>query len=182
MMKVSQLNIAQSITLLAFLQHNKQHTPSHPCDVQVIHQMRPIFFHCAGVQFRCSLAHCWHFGQWTGVRMGSLTGLHLFSPIRNKLWCTVYSIYALVDVGSDHMGQLLFPVYISEGHWLPMSLSLVHPISFLGLLLIDADHCRPGTRHRSGSIGDTLTSLLSRHSSALVKLSQILTFTSFSCF
>lgn len=112
---------------------------------------------------------------------GSLTGLHLFSPIRNKLWRTVYSIYALVDVGSDHMGQLLFPVYISEP-WLPMSLSLVHPISFLGLLLIDADHCRPGTRHRSGSIGDTLTLLLSRHSSALVKLSQILTFTSFSCF
>lgn len=96
------------------------YTPSHPHDLQVIHQTRPIFFHGAGVQFRCSLAHC--FGQWTEVSMGTLTGLHLFSPIRNKLWCTLYSIYALVAVGSNHMGQLLFPVYISEP-WLPMTLS-----------------------------------------------------------
>jgi len=29
--------------------------------------------------------------QWTGVSMGTLTGLRLCSPIRNKLRCTVYS-------------------------------------------------------------------------------------------
>ncbi|ROL44594.1 hypothetical protein DPX16_18305 [Anabarilius grahami] len=54
-----------------------------------------------------------------------------------------------------------------------MTLSPVYHCSFL--LLIDTDHCRPGTPHKSCSFGDALTSLSSSHHNlALVKVAQIL--------
>ncbi|ROI16091.1 hypothetical protein DPX16_7144 [Anabarilius grahami] len=64
----------------------------------------------------------------------------------------------------------------------PMTLSPVHHCSFLGPLLIDTDHCRPGTPHKSCSLGDALTQSSSHHNLVLVKLAQILTLAHFSCF
>ncbi|KAK3565642.1 hypothetical protein QTP86_012966 [Hemibagrus guttatus] len=59
------------------------------------------------------------------------------------------------SVGSDHTGQPSLPTCINEP-WPPMTLSPVHHCSFLGPLLIDTDHCRPGTPHKSCSFGDAL--------------------------
>ena len=48
------------------------------------------------------------------------------------------------------------PACISEP-WSPMTLSLVHHCSLLGPLLIDTDHCRLGTPHKSCRFGVALT-------------------------
>jgi len=56
--------------------------------------------------------------------------------------------YSSSSVGSDHTINEPRP---------PMTLSPVHHCSFLGALLIDTDHCRPGTPHKSCSFGDALT-------------------------
>lgn len=45
------------------------------------------------------------------------------------------------------LDQALLATCISEP-WPPMILSLVHPNSFLGPLLMDTDHCRPGIPHK----------------------------------
>lgn len=73
-------------------------------------------------------------------------------------------------------GPDLSPHCISEP-WLPTTLSLVYLCSFLGPLVIDIDHCTPGTPHKSCRFGDALTHLSSQHSLALVTL---LTFAHFS--
>ncbi|ROI15141.1 PIH1 domain-containing protein 1 [Anabarilius grahami] len=87
--------------------------------------------------------------------------------------------YSSSSVGSDHTGQPSLPTCINV---LSMTLSPVHHCSFLGPLLIDTDHCRPGTPHKSCSFGDALTQSSSHHNLALIKPAQILTLAHFSCF
>ena len=84
------------------------------------------------------------------------------------------------SVGLDHTGQPSLLMCINEP-WPPMTLSPDHYCSFLGPLLIDTDHCRLGTSHKSCSFGDILTWSSSHHNVALVKLASILTLTHFSC-
>ena len=57
---------------------------------------------------------------------------------------------------------------------LPIILLPVHHCSFLGPLLIDTDHCRLGTPHKSCSYEDALTRSSSHHNLALIKLAQTL--------
>ena len=147
----SQQNIAQSITLpptsmpsshsasCAMCSPGKQHTSTRPstwCKRKRESSDRANFFHCSVVQFWCSQAH---FQQWTGVSMGTLTGLWLCSPIHNKRLCTVYSdtflsepaftsaIWATVAhlLARNHMGQPSLPTCIDKP-WLPMTLSPFH--------------------------------------------------------
>lgn len=63
--------------------------------------------------------------------------------------------YSSPSVGLDHTGQASLPTCINEP-WSP--LSLVHHCSFLGPLLIDTDHWRPETPHKS-CFGDTLATI-----------------------
>lgn len=61
----------------------------------MVHQTRPPSF--SVVQFWCSRAYYWSFRGWTGVSMGTLSGLQLRSPILNKLWCFVCSDSFLLE-------------------------------------------------------------------------------------
>ena len=72
---------------------DEQHTRTQPsmwCKRKHDSSDQATFFHFSVVQILCSRAHCWYFRLWTGVSMGTLTGLQLCSPICNKLRCTVY--------------------------------------------------------------------------------------------
>jgi len=149
----------------------------------VTHQIRPP---SSIAPWSSSEAHMPTVGIFSGGQgsLSTLTGLWLCSPIRNKLRCTVYSdtrnlSYSSSSVGSDHTGQPSLLMTINEP-CPPMTLSPVHYCSFLGPLLIDTDHCRPGTPHKSCSFGDGLTKSSSHHNLALVKLAQILTLAHFS--
>ena len=103
--------------------------------------------------------------------------------IRNKLRCTVYSDTFLsepaltfsVNWATVYMGQSSLPACINGP--CSMSLSPVQHSSFLGPLLIDIDHCRPGVPHKSCRFGDfgALTQSSSHYNLALVKFAQILT-------
>ncbi len=135
--KVSQQNIAQSITLLSpmFLLptlhplaiSSNTHAPGHPSGLKRDSSDQATFFHCSMVQFCRLLAHYRYFRKWTGIIMGTLTSLWLCSPIRSKLWCTC----------------------ISEP-WALMNLTLVHQLSFLAPLLIGTNnHCIPGMPQKS---------------------------------
>ncbi|KAI5090208.1 hypothetical protein C0J45_20343 [Silurus meridionalis] len=65
-------------------------------------------------------------------------------------------------VGSDHTDQPSFLTCINEPR--PhVALSPVHHCSFLEALLINSDHCRPGTSHKSCSFGDAPTQTSRRH-------------------
>ncbi|KAK3555256.1 hypothetical protein QTP86_014834 [Hemibagrus guttatus] len=77
------------------------------------------------------------------------------------------------SVGSDQTGQPSLPMCINKP-WLPMTLSPVHHCSSLGPRLIDTDHCRPGTPHKSCSFVDALIQLFSHLNLVPVKLSQII--------
>ena len=100
--------------------------------------------------------HCvfWH--------LSIRTSINFFSNLSNSS----------LSVGSDHMDWSLLPTCIYET-W-AMTLSPVQHCSILGPLLIDTDHCRPGTPHKSCSSGDALAQSSSNHNLALVKLAEIL--------
>lgn len=121
------------------------------------------------VHFWCSHSHCWCFWVSTGISMGALTGLQLFSPIPIKLWYTVYS-----DTFQSEPAWTFCRVWVTAAHLLgrttqtslhsPLAVSLgcqwpwlVHYCSFLGPLLIDTDHCRLGISHKTCSIRDAPT-------------------------
>lgn len=79
-----------------------------------------------------SVMHCvfWDFS----IR----TSIHLFHNLS----------FNISFVGSDHSEQSSLPMCISDPRP-SVTLPLVHHCSFLALLLINPDHCRPGTPHKS---------------------------------
>ncbi|ROI79356.1 Succinate--hydroxymethylglutarate CoA-transferase [Anabarilius grahami] len=143
------------------------HFSGHPRDVKenMIHQTRPP---SSIAPWSSSDAHVPTVGSFGG---GQGTSINFLSKLS----------YSSSSVGSDLTGQPSLPTCLNEP-WPPMTLSPVHRCSFLGPLLIDTDHCRPGTPHKSCSFGDALTQSSSHHNLALVKLAQILTLAHFSCF
>ncbi|KAI5617592.1 tyrosine-protein kinase CSK [Silurus asotus] len=76
----------------------------------------------------------------------SIKRIHFFSSLS----------YRSSSVGSDHTDRPSFLTCFNES-WLPTTLSPVHQCSFFGPILIDTDHCRSGTSHKSCSFGDALT-------------------------
>lgn len=100
------------------------------------------------------------FKQWTGVSMGTLTGLWL--PAQNATNCDalcsdtflskpVLTFWATV---ARLLNQI--PMWINES-WLPMTLSLVHPFSFLERLFICTDHYPQRTPHMSCSFWESVS-------------------------
>lgn len=45
------------------------------------------FFHCSKAQFQHLHGPCRSFQRWTGVSMGTLAGLQLHRPVRNRAQC-----------------------------------------------------------------------------------------------
>jgi len=137
------------------------------------------FFHCSVVQFWCSRAHCWPLWRWTGVSMGTLTGLRLCNPIRNKLMNCVFwhlSIRTSINFlsNSSYSSSSVF-----VHHWA----SATHdPVAGSPLFL-------PWTtfdRYWPLQTGNTPQELQfwrcsDHHNLVLVKLTQILTPAHFSC-
>lgn len=93
-------------------------------------------------------------------------------------YLTNFTFPSSSSVGSAHTGQLSLPTCISE-LWLLMTQYLVHRCSFFGPLLIDTDHCRPETAHKSCRRSDQSSS---HHSLVLVELTKNPHVTLFSCF
>lgn len=59
-------------------------------------------------------------------------------------------------------------------HWEPKALLPVHPLSFLGPLLVGTNHCILGPPHHTCCFGDSVSQSNSYHKLALVKVVQIL--------
>ena len=102
----------------------------------------------------------------------------LCSPIRNKLQCAVYSNTFLSEPSLTSLAIWTTiavcwigphgPAFTPHVHqWTLVAHNPVRRCSVLGSLLIDTDHCRPGTPHKSCSSGDALTQSSSHHILAL---------------
>jgi len=124
--------------------------------------------------------------------MDTLTGMRLRSPICNKLQCSVFwnlfigtSIKSLSNfhysssAGSDTMGQPFLLTCINE-HWTPLTPSLVHQLSFLGLLLVSPGNRRAGTSQNSCIC--SMIQLSRHHNLTLGKITQSLMLDHFFCF
>lgn len=89
----------------------------------------------------CSCAHCWCFWQWMGVSRGSpqWSETTLSEPVLTSL------------AASTSSAGLFCSSCASERLGLPSAWR-----SFLGPLLINNGHCRPGTPHKNCTFGDAL--------------------------
>lgn len=113
--------------------------------------------------------------------MDTLTSLQLCKHIHHKLRCIIYSDTFLSEIALHFWAiwstaacllhqttQVSLPcALVSLGRH---DLSLVYHCPFLGPQLIDSDHCRQGTPHKSCSFGDGVTQTPSHHNLALFKL------------
>lgn len=133
-------------------QISEVHADDHPHDAKEILTHQATFFHCFVVQLWCSLAlsvisvvdgH----PKWCAImqpyaQQNAVCCVLWHLSIRNNINFFSNFSYSNLCVREDHKGQSRLPKCALET-WPSMTLSPVHQCSFLGILFIDTDHCRP---------------------------------------
>lgn len=98
-----------------------------------------------------------------------------------KMLCTVHSETCLLQLLFETPQASQCSIMCSQP-WMPMTLSLVHQLSFFGPHLLNTNQCMSGTMHKTCSFGDALTQSFSHHNLVFVKDVHILMLSDISCF
>lgn len=140
------------------------------------------------VQFWHSVVHCRFFRQWTGVSMGTLTGLWICSLMHSKLWSTWFSdtwwLSLIINkIFSFHWYQIDsidFFIYffceirpdelLSAHQWALCTRDPVHWSPFLWPHLVSTDHSTLGIPHKTCCFADDMNQPSSHGNSAKIKV------------
>ncbi len=130
-----------------------------------------------------------HFQWWTRVIMGTLTGLHLRSPILctsetflswpamsySAIWATVALLWNWTRWTNLHTCEHQWSLGTHDS-------DAGSPVVLPWTTFVGINHCVLRTPHKTCHFGDALTQSSHHHYVALVKVTHVLLLANFSCF